>query len=217
MRNPANISDHKSGHMRANRFSRTTALAAIVSAVALSGCFHSTQLAATWRDPSAGPIHFNRPVAVFVSNDAMMRRAMEDKLVHSLPSGAGVTSYSVLGGADVSDANVAKQRLTEAGFDGAIVMRVVSVDMVPVYTPGTYWYGANSGFAGYWGNAWRYPYDATYVDKIVTIETEIYSLASEKLIWAGRSETTNPKSINKLGDSVIRHVTKALREEGLIK
>ena len=217
MRNPANVSVYNSGHMRALRYCRTAALAAVVSAAGLSGCFHSTQLAATWRDPSAGPIHFNRPVAVFVTNDEMMRRAMEDKLVHSLPSGAAVTSYSVLGLTDASDANVAKQRLSQAGFDGAIIMRVVSVDMVPVYTPGSYWYGANSGFAGYWGNAWRYPYDPTYVDKIVTIETEIYSLASEKLSWAGRSETTNPRSVNKLGDSVSRPVTKALREEGLIK
>jgi ribosomal protein S19E (S16A) len=36
------------------------------------------------------------------------------------------------------------------------------------------------------------------------------------LIWAGRSETTNPRSVSHLGDSVIRRVMKQLHREGLV-
>jgi len=36
------------------------------------------------------------------------------------------------------------------------------------------------------------------------------------MIWAARSETTNPASAGKLTDSVIRHVTKALRKGGYL-
>jgi hypothetical protein len=48
------------------------------------------------------------------------------------------------------------------------------------------------------------------------METQIYSLANDKLVWAARSETTNPSSVNKLGDSVLRHVMHELEKENLI-
>jgi hypothetical protein len=99
------------------------------------------------------------------------------------------------------------------------MMRVVDVEDRVTYTAGSYWYGAAPyySFAGYWRNAWGYPYDPGFVtDRVVSIETQIYSLTNDKLLWAARSETTNPKSVNKLGDSVIKHVVKELRKEGLI-
>jgi hypothetical protein len=53
-------------------------------------------------------------------------------------------------------------------------------------------------------------------DRVVSIETQIYSLKNDKLLWAARSETTNPRSVSRLGDSVIRHVIKALHKDGLM-
>ena len=129
-------------------------------------------------------------------------------------------SYRVLASSDISDGAAIRQQLAAGGFDGAVMMRVTNVTDRLSYTPGTYWYGGPPyySFAGYWGTAWGYPFDPTYVteDQIVSIETQIYSLTSDKLIWAARSETTNPRSVSKLGDSVIRHVTKELRKEGLM-
>jgi hypothetical protein len=54
------------------------------------------------------------------------------------------------------------------------------------------------------------------VDRIVSLETQLYSLGNDRLVWAGRSETTNPQSVSKLIDSVIKHVLKALHSEGLL-
>jgi len=35
-------------------------------------------------------------------------------------------------------------------------------------------------------------------------------------VWAARSETTNPRSVNKLVDSVLRHVMEELQKENLV-
>lgn len=35
----------------------------------------------------------------------------------------------------------------------------------------------------------------------VTVETRIYSLADNKLVWAGRTKTDNPKSVDDLVQS----------------
>jgi len=70
----------------------------------------------------------------------------------------------------------------------------------------------------YWGTAWGYPYDPGYIaqDRIVSMETQIYALATDKLVYAARSETTNPRSVNKLVDSVLRHVMEELQKENVV-
>jgi len=192
---------------------------ALLAAFSLSACYHSTRLAATWRDPNSGPLHFRQPVVVFVAKSETFRRTMEDKLAAQFPNAS--PSYKVIRDNDVGDGTKILSELDEAGFDGAVIMRVANVDQRITYTPGAYWYGGGApyySFAGYWGTAWGYPYDPGYIqtDQIVSIETQIYSLKNDKLLWAGRSETTDPKSVGKLGDSVIKHIMQELRKEGMV-
>src|ERR1700730_15443544 len=54
------------------------ALGALV--VGLAGCYHSTHLANTWRDPTAGPLHFQKTVVAFATTDESLRRTVEDRL-----------------------------------------------------------------------------------------------------------------------------------------
>lgn len=191
-------------------------MALLAALGALPAC-HRTHLVASWREPGAAPLHFKKAVGVFVTKDEALRRTLEDKIAEELPN--TVPSYRVLESADLADTAGVERRLRKAGFDGAIVMRVVTVDQRLTYTPGTYWYGPPySTFGAYWGTAWGYPYDPGYVyaNQIVTIETQIYSLTSNKLIWAGRSETTDPRTAGKLAHSVVGRVVRALRKDGLL-
>src|SRR5262249_52053803 len=154
---------------------RTLYATALASSVGLWACWHSTQLAATWREPNAGTIHFRQPIAVFVSKSETFRRMMEDKLVAQMPN--GVQSYRIIHTDNITDGEAIREQLAKAGFDGAVIMRVADVQDRVVYSPGSYWYGGPPyySFAGYWGTAWGYPYDPSYVttDKIVSIETQI--------------------------------------------
>jgi hypothetical protein len=181
-----------------------------------SGCFHSTQLAATWSEPNAGPIQFHKTVTVFVTKDEALRRSVEEKLAANFTN--GLPSYRILPTIDTANRAAILDQLRNTGFDGAVVMRVVDVTTQPSYVPGTYWYGSPYTFAGYWGAAWAYPYDPGYYvqDQIVSVETQIYSLADDKLIFAARSETTNPASAGKLTDSVIRHIRSDMKKKGLL-
>ena len=191
--------------------------AALLLVPALAACYHSTQLAATWRDPAAPPLQFRHGVAVFVTRDEAMRRTVEDKLASQFPN--TTPSYRVIETVDSTMArDDAVEKLRAAGFDGAIIMRVVDVTTQLAYTPGTYWYDRPYGFHSYWDTAWTTPYDPYYVteNQVVSIETQIYSLAHDKLIFAARSETTNPKSAKALTDSVIRHIREQLRKDGLL-
>lgn len=200
--------------MSTTRTRHLVAFAALAGS--LAGC-HSTQLAATWHDPTAGPMRFRKTVVAFATTDESLRRTVEDRLAAKVPN--SVQSYRIepSSGKGADSAKI-RRRFADQGFDGALIMRVADVDPGFTYSTGTYWYPSRYGFGYTWGSAWGYPYDPAYYygDRIVALETQVYNLHNDKLVWAGRSETTNPKSVAKLTDSVIKHVLKALRNDGVL-
>jgi len=133
----------------------------------------------------------------------------------------GVPMYLIMPGKKVEDEAVAKAALEKAGIQGVVVMRPMGtrqeVETSQVYSS-AYYGGYWGGYYGYgWGNAWGapvspyrpaygpqelYPYGAvgvgvgtsdtyTTTTEIVMVETLVYSLVQNQLVWAGRSETTD--------------------------
>jgi hypothetical protein len=49
------------------------------------------------------------------------------------------------------------------------------------------------------------------------VETVVYDLGEDKLVWAGISETENPEGVKELVAEVVEAVAKSLREKGLLK
>jgi hypothetical protein len=182
--------------------------------LAFSGC-HSTELATTWNDPTGHVDPASKTVAVFVTTDPVMRHSIEDRIAARFPN--TVPSYQVLDSTTGGRPELARQ-LRESGFGNAIMMRLVRVDQNVTYTAGSYWYGSPYSFSGYWSHAWADPYNpVAYVDQVVVVDTEIYSLHDEKLVFGARSETTNPASTGKLVESIMRHVNKELHDKGLMR
>jgi hypothetical protein len=72
---------------------------------------------------------------------------------------------------------------------------------------------------GYYGYGWGAVYDPGYVreDTIVTIETLIFSVPANKLLWAGMSESTNPKNAGKLIEDLVEAIADDMKKHGLVK
>src|SRR4051812_42582027 len=101
------------------------AFALPLAVVLVAGCWRRTELAATWHEPNAGRIHFQRPVAIMVSTDDGFRRSVEDELAGHFAN--AVPGYRVIPNAGGADKESILQRLRDAGFDGAVMMRVTDV------------------------------------------------------------------------------------------
>jgi hypothetical protein len=182
--------------------------------VLASGCWRRTELAAAWHEPSPTLLNFNKTVSIFATTDESMRRAVEDQIAQKFPN--TTPSYRAMPRAAEADKNSILQQMRDAGFDGAIVMRVTNVSEQVTYN-GAYWGGAY-GFAGYWGDAWASPYNPGYVTttQIVSVETNIYSLKDDKLVFAALSQTSDPANVGKLVRSVMRHINEQLKKDGMI-
>jgi hypothetical protein len=196
---------------------------AILGSIA-AGCA-STSFVSSWKAPLDGPIEFDnkRVAAIVVSGDQATRRAGETALAREISArGAqGVPSYTIIDGDAVKDKDVAKKKLQEANIEGAVIMRMVSKDQEVSYSPGTSWYGAYpyyGSFGGYWGYGWGMAYDPGYLrtDTIVMVETLVYSLVQDKLLWAGQSKTTNPNDIQKFIAELSDAAAKEMRKAGFV-
>jgi hypothetical protein len=183
----------------------------------------STKFVSTWKNPAGGSIAEARgKVATFVlSADETMRLGPEESLAAELRARGteALAGYTVLPRELAKDTEKAKAFIKKAGITGAVMVRVVGKEQQTYYTGGA-WYAAPyyPTFWGYWRHSWGAVYEPGYMttDTIVSVEVLLYSVERDTLIWAGRSETTNPKKLRKFVEDIVLATIKRLRKEGLI-
>jgi len=183
----------------------------------------TTTFDSSWKAPDAQPMGSlagQKVVAVAVSKNAAVRRSAEDSLVSVLNArGAqGVASYSILG--DDTDEAKAKAAIEKSGAVAVVVMRPVAKEKEISSTPSSMYMGPMYGgyWGGYYGYGWGGAYGGTEIrtDTIVIVETLVYSLKQNKLVWAGQSKTTNPSKIDAFVREVAAGAGKEMKKAGLL-
>jgi hypothetical protein len=190
-----------------------------VAFVLLTGCSTSARIEKSWRDPevTVDVSSLNKVLVVALLNNDANRRSTEDKL-SKLLNGKGVPSYNYLT-KDITQQREAiiREKVKGDGFDGIVIMRLADVDKDMQYEPGNYpiYYGK---FWGYYWNAWSAYYDPEYykTTKRYNVETNVYSLRRDKLIWSGVTSSVDASNVNQLIEVAAMTVYKQMQREGFI-
>jgi hypothetical protein len=193
-----------------------------VCAVSLAG---STKYVSVYQNPAAGPIDFSgKRIACFVIIPSEELRDAREVTVATELSRRGVNAiagHAILPRELVKDREKAKEYLKKAGVGGAVILRLVADEEQKSYSRTvTAWY-TQPGY-GTFGGAWDYGWSSAYVqeiewtERVVILETLIYSIERDELLWAGRSETTKPKDIKKFVEDLAKEAGKELRKAGLV-
>lgn len=206
--------------MRNHRIAKVFALAA---AVLLPLACATTTFQSTWRSPNAQPLRLagRKVAAVFINRNPALRRRAEDAMAAEISArGArGVPAYTVVSESEVRDKDAAKARFEELGFSGAVVMRFVGSETQYTYEPAFWGRPYYRHFwGGYWGWGWGTVWEPAYLraDKIVKVETLVYSLEQDQLVWAGVSRTFNPADIEGFISELSAAISKEMAKEGLL-
>ena len=182
----------------------------------------------SWKAPDAAPLELrgSKVAAVVMMKNGASRLAAEDSLAREITArGAqGVAMYTLLPEGTPENEAAARAALEKAGIAGAVVMRPVSVDKEVSSTPVTYSGSMYGGYyGGYYGHGWGAAYGPPMMsggeirtDTIVVVETLIFSLKQNKLVWGGQSKTTNPKNVDQLVSKLSAATAKELEKQGLI-
>ena len=188
-------------------------LLAAFLAAALGGCA-STEIVSAWKDPALARVPFGKVLVVFQHSDAQLRHAMERTMAAEIRN--AVPAHAIFRDEEVRDLDLVKSRVRQEGFDSAVIMRIAAVEREVSYVPGRLhaFPSHYHGFYGYWGYGWRSVYEPGYMrsDRVVSIATNVYSVADDKLVWASQSETFNPTSLRTAVAEVVRTTSRATGE-----
>jgi hypothetical protein len=187
----------------------------------LAACSAQTQLTNTWRDTEFRGVPFKRVLVIGFGEDGANRRVFEDEFSKSLQA-AGVSaipSYTLGSGVSETDIEKVKAMVERSGADGVLTTRLVGIDKrVNVY-PGQVMVmpavGYRRGFYNYYSSAMVMP-PSTYNYEVVTLETNLWQVVGEHLVWSGTTETFAPEDARKSSAEFARVIVGALRGQGLL-
>jgi hypothetical protein len=144
----------------------------------------------------------------------------EDAIARELSAlgAVGVPMYTIYSDQAPTDEPAARAALEREGYTGLVVFRPVGTEQELVAEPfysgppyAVYW----GGYYGHgWGMPWYGPEIRTYT--VVSVETLVYSLRQNKLVWGGQSTTTNPSNVDRLVHDTATKVARELERQGLL-
>ena len=209
------------------REARTRAALTVGLVLMLAAC-KSTAFESTWKAPDAtslkGTGQGQKIIAIVMSKNEGTRRASEDALARELTKrGAiGVALYSITPAGSVADEASARAAVEKAGAVGVVVLRPIAQQDKVYTTPVTY---AGPGYSSFWGGYWGYGWGAPWgtvtggemrTDFIIIIETLVYSMKQNKLMWVGQSKTTNPDNVDALVKDIVSAVVVEMKKQNLL-
>jgi hypothetical protein len=198
-------------------------LACLALVAALPSTAASQTFTATWKNPAAGNISYagRKIVGLIVSDDMPLRQSTEEALARELTARGvkGIPAYQMIPKEEVRDKDRAKAWFERTETAGVVIMRLVDMnkqtrptvvawESAPYY--GSLW--------GYYPYAWGATIDLSPNKTTVTVavETLVFDVPGNRLLWAGTSETTNPKGAQELVKKLVKASAEQMRKDGLI-
>jgi hypothetical protein len=182
-----------------------------------------TKFSSVWKAPDAATISFagKKVAALVIDKDDSLRVAGEEALVRELDARGmkGVASYRMMPKELAQDPAQAKIWFEKAGIEGVVAFRVVSDDRRKTIVPSTWTTAYYSTLWGYYGYSYGAVFTPGYTrnERIVSLETLIFSVPKNALMWAGLSTTENPKDGQKVVTEVVKEAVSEMRKQGLAK
>jgi hypothetical protein len=198
-------------------------LIAVFGLVVGASALAKTKFSSVWKSPEAATARLagQKVAALIIDSDESLRVAGEEALARELTERGmqGVPSYRFVPKEELKSADQARGWYEKAGVQAVVALRVVSDEKKLQYQPSTWTSGYYSSLWGYYGYGWGVVYDPGYkrIDRYVSLETLIFSVPKNALLWAGLSETENPQEPAKVIEEVVREAVSEMRKQGLAK
>lgn len=206
---------------------RLLKLMLVFSFIGLAACAGSTHLVERWNDESyVDQPKLKKVLVLGIFQDEVQRRAFEAEFVAQVNAGSdeAIAGYTLMPEqSDYDEKSEIAAAVAQAGADSVLITSFKGASKQQRYVPPSYDYvpsmGMGYGYGAYYGAAYQAVYRPGYTvtDTIVQLETRVYAVAEEKLIWAGNTQSINPESEKKITAELVKLVTNDMRKSGLIE
>jgi hypothetical protein len=173
----------------------------------------------TWKDKA----YQGKPQKIMVimaARSSDTRNLFENRFAGEL-QGRGndaFQSYTTIPFEQLRDKELVKSKIRSSGADTVLVSRLVDTKTIESYNPGLIYVVPD-----YYYDWWGY-YAVVFADygytgdvRVAYIETNVYDVKTEKLIWSGHSKTERTYGEQELITAFIQRIIKKLSSAGLIQ
>jgi hypothetical protein len=196
---------------------------AVATACGVALTAASPTLTSTWKAPGEGMLDFagKKVVGLVIAGDQALRMSAEEALVREISARGpqGVAAYRLIPREELTDKDKVKGWFERSGAAGVVALRLVGRDDQRVYSGVIWSSGYYGNFYDYYNSSWATvtPIGTGHIETTLTVETLLFRVADAKLLWAGVSETTDPKDPTSFMKDLTKVVVKALEKEGLTR
>ncbi len=210
-------------------FSRTIYKNALLaSSVFMLVSCANTKISQSWVEPG-NKKSYNDLLIIGIAESEQNRRAYESYFVEALREKGteAEASYKLIKSSEKMERDTIVKAIEGLEIDGVIMTHMTAVDEETIYRPGmgysTMGYGGYGGYGG--GMYGYYPHVNNYVQspgyytthETYTLETNLYDVKTEELIWSARSRTFSPESVDEVIVDLTKLLIKDLSDKNLIK
>lgn len=194
------------------------------TAVFLASCAN-TKISQSWVEPD-NKRSYDDFLVIGIGESEQNRRAYESHFVESIrEAGAEAeASYKLIKSNEKIERDTILKAIDGMEIKGVIITHMVAVDEETIYRPSMDYMPVYGG--GYYGGMYSYyPHVNSYVSRpgyyttheTYTLETNLYDVESEELVWSARSRTFSPESVQEVIVDLTKLLIKDLDEKNLIK
>ena len=191
--------------------------------ILLAACAASTRVAKTYSDDAYANSSFSNFLVIGVAGNYNSRAQFERTVVSGLRAeGASASAYySVVQGNAPISRDAVLGAVQSGSFDAVLVTRVIDQQTDVDVKSGSAGAKATT-IGGSPINFFRYNYEelnepqSINFNTTVVLETELFSSADEKMIWAIQLSSTDAAGVGVLIDNTATSIVSRLRRDGLI-
>ncbi len=195
---------------------RKISLLCCLSVIALLiSCAKGTTFTSVWKDDTYHGGKINKVLVIGVSKKSEMRRMFEDEFVSQLRGRGvdGVASYTVLPSDKMLEKEAIVEQLRSVDADACLITQLIAREDAAAEKP-----PEDPGLTSQYPRSYNYSQNRRYImeDDAVSLKTNLYNTASEKLIWSALSETFKRGSDEENIKGLINEITGELSKQGLL-
>jgi hypothetical protein len=176
-----------------------------------------------WKSPEVSRLNFagKKVAALVITDDQPLQQSAEEALTRELTA-RGVTalpSYRIVPREEIKSAEKARGWFERQTVEGVVALRPVSREKEKTYSSVVWSSGYYPSFWGYYGYGWSNLYVApvsSRTDTVIVVETLIYDVTRDRLVWAATSETRNPKTLQSFITELVAAAVSEMKKMKLV-
>jgi hypothetical protein len=177
-----------------------------------------------WKSPDVSRLSFagKKVAALVITDDQSLQMSGEEALTRELTARGvtGVATYRIAPREELKTADKAKVWFERAAIEGVVALRPVHREIERSRSP-VVW--ASGYYQSYWGY-YDYGYSSISVAPVsreittmrVIVETLVFDLKNDRLVWAATSAAENPETLQSFVKELVSAAVKEMKKMKLV-